>query len=114
MRIAGSLLALAGLLFAVVQAQQPITLEIRDYATMPITGAPIGKTTNEWLLSRVNVIREEPGGAERLFRDMNGQFTSSTRRRGEVHGLTAVTSGQGCFTGSSSPAGMERRQLLHL
>jgi hypothetical protein len=72
MRIAGFLLALVSLSVA-TQAQQPMTLEIRDYATLPITGQPVGKTTNEWLLSRVNTIREEPGGADRLFVvDMNG------------------------------------------
>ncbi len=60
-------------LSAVAQAQQTITLEIKDFATVPITGLPLGKTTNEMLLSRVNAIREEPGGADRLFVvDMNG------------------------------------------
>ena len=72
MRIAGLLLAVMGL-SAAAQAQQTLTLEIQDFATMPITGVPLGKTTNEMLLSRVNAIREEPGGAPRLFvADMNG------------------------------------------
>ncbi|RPI54597.1 MAG: hypothetical protein EHM55_10385 [Acidobacteria bacterium] len=72
MRIACCLLALLSVPVAAF-AQQPITLELRDYATVPITGKPTGKTTNEWLLSRVNTIREEPGGADRLFVvDMNG------------------------------------------
>ena len=72
MRNAGVLLAVLGLC-AAAQAQQPVTLEIRDYATVPISGLPLGKTSNEWLLSRVNAIREEPGGADRLFVvDMNG------------------------------------------
>ena len=72
MRIAGFLLALITL-SAAPQAQQPLTLELKDYATMPMTGLPVGKTTNEMLLARVNVIREEPGGADRLFVvDMNG------------------------------------------
>ena len=58
---------------AVVKAQQTVTLEIKDFATLPITGLPLGKTTNEMLLSRVNAIREEPGGASRLFVvDLNG------------------------------------------
>src|SRR3979490_1833534 len=40
---------------------------------MPITGVTQGKGTNEMLLSRVNVLREEPGGASRLFiADLNG------------------------------------------
>ena len=71
MRIACFVLALS--LPAAAAAQQTITLEIKDFATMPITGLPIGKTTNEMLLARVNSIREEPGGADRLFVvDMNG------------------------------------------
>jgi hypothetical protein len=72
MRIAGYVLAAVGLSVA-LQAQQPLTLELKDYATLPVTGLPEGKTSNEWLLARVNVIREEPGGADRLFVvDMNG------------------------------------------
>jgi hypothetical protein len=72
MRFAGVLLAVLGLA-ATVQAQQTVTIEIRDFATVPITGLPVGKTSNEMLLSRVNTIREEPGGADRLFVvDMNG------------------------------------------
>ena len=71
MRIA-LVLALVSLAVA-AEAQQTLTLEIRDYATLPITGQPIGKTSNEMLLARVNAIREEPGGAPRLFvTDMNG------------------------------------------
>jgi len=63
------LLSLAATTFA----QQPITLELRDFVTMPMTGVPLGKATNEMLLARVNTIREEPGGATRLFiTDMNG------------------------------------------
>ncbi len=72
MRIACCLLALLTLP-AAVRAQQVLTLEIKDFATVPITGAPVGKSSNEMLLARVNVIREEPGGANRLFvTDMNG------------------------------------------
>jgi hypothetical protein len=49
------------------------TLHIEDYLVMPITGIIEGKTTNEVLLSRVNTLREEVGGAKRLFiADMNG------------------------------------------
>ena len=39
MRIAGLLLAVMGL-SAAAQAQQTLTLEIKDFATMPITGVP--------------------------------------------------------------------------
>src|SRR5688500_8699843 len=72
MRIAGLFLAALSLT-TVAQAQQTLTLDITDYATVPISGLPVGKTTNEMLLARVNTIREEPGGADRLFVvDMNG------------------------------------------
>ena len=72
MRLALLVFALIGLP-AAAQAQQTLTLEIADYATLPITGATLGKATNEMLLARVNAIREEPGGATRLFvADMNG------------------------------------------
>ena len=72
MRIAGFLLAVLSVP-AAAHAQQTLTLEIRDFATVPITGLPLGKTSNEMLLARVNAIREEPGGADRLFvADMNG------------------------------------------
>ena len=42
-----------------------LTIEIKDYVTMPMTGVTQGKGTNEMLLSRVNALREEPGGASR-------------------------------------------------
>ena len=50
MRIAGLFLAVMGLSIT-VQAQQTLTLEIKDFATVPISGVPLGKTTNEMLLS---------------------------------------------------------------
>jgi Glucose / Sorbosone dehydrogenase len=54
------------------QAQE-LTLELKDYVTMPMTGVTEGKGTNEVLLARVNALREEPGGANRLFiADLNG------------------------------------------
>jgi hypothetical protein len=53
------------------QAQQ-ITIEVRDYLTMPMTGAVEG-VGNASLLARVNSFREEPGGRNRFFiADMNG------------------------------------------
>jgi hypothetical protein len=50
-----------------------VTLEIRDYAAMPITGVADGKGQTDGLLARVNSLHEEPGGAARLFiNDLNG------------------------------------------
>ncbi len=51
----------------------PAVLEIADYAVMPLTGRVEGTSANTGLLSRVNAIREEPGGADRFFViDQNG------------------------------------------
>src|SRR5215212_449233 len=50
-----------------------ITVEIRDYAAMPITGALDGRGATDGLLARVNSLREEPGGGNRFFvNDLNG------------------------------------------
>src|SRR5262245_52250264 len=67
---------LAATLFAAgatVIAQKPaLVLHLKDYVAMPITGSPTG-TGNSGLLARVNVMREEPGGAGRFFVvDLNG------------------------------------------
>ncbi len=71
MRGAGLAVLLLHLASAAASAQ--ITLELQDYAAMPVTGLPDGKGSNDALLSRVNTIREEPGGANRLFvTDLNG------------------------------------------
>src|SRR5437868_4429077 len=54
------------------RSAEQLTLEIRDYATMPMTGEVDG-TTNIALLARLNSMREEPGGTNRFFVvDMNG------------------------------------------
>jgi hypothetical protein len=50
-----------------------ITIEIQDYAALPITGAVDGTGQTGGLLARVNSLREEPGGANRFFvNDLNG------------------------------------------
>jgi len=51
----------------------PLTLEIRDLLELPITGKLEGKGQTDGMLARVNALREEPGGASRLFvHDLNG------------------------------------------
>jgi hypothetical protein len=51
----------------------PITLELKDYAVLPITGLVDGKGQTDGMLARVNSLREEPGGANRFFaNDLNG------------------------------------------
>jgi hypothetical protein len=59
-------------LFAAASAT-PLTLEIRDFVELPITGKLDGKGQTDGMLARVNGLREEPGGANRLFvHDLNG------------------------------------------
>src|SRR6266566_526829 len=54
-------------------ASAQITLQIKDYGAMPMTGLVDGKSSNDSLLARVNGLREEPGGANRFFViDLNG------------------------------------------
>ncbi len=64
------------LLFAGIAAgasPPELTLEIRDWAAMPMTGAVDGKGQIQGLLARVNFMREEPGPNKRLFiNDLNG------------------------------------------
>src|SRR4249920_3475996 len=71
LRAACIALALSGIGIADVSAQ--VALEIKDFVVTPITGSVGGKGSNDLLLSRVNTLREEAGGAKRLFiSDLNG------------------------------------------
>jgi Glucose / Sorbosone dehydrogenase len=54
-------------------AADDVTLVLRDYVTFPITGALDGTGQTNGMLARINSLREEPGGATRLFvNDLNG------------------------------------------
>jgi glucose/sorbosone dehydrogenase len=65
--------ALAACAGWVSAASAQATIEVEDFLTMPMTGVVDGKGSNEVLLSRVNTLREEAGGAKRLFiSDLNG------------------------------------------
>src|SRR5206468_7664637 len=58
---------------AVTTAGEQATLHVEDYLVMPMTGSVDGNGSNEVLLSRVNSLREEAGGARRQFiSDLNG------------------------------------------
>jgi hypothetical protein len=71
LRLASLALALPALYAAAVPP--PMTVVLRDYATLPVTGALDGRGATDALLARVNSLREEPGGANRLFvADLNG------------------------------------------
>jgi glucose/sorbosone dehydrogenase len=74
----GRFLRLACLVFGVpalsgAGGSGSVTLEIKDYVEMPITGKLDGKGQTDGMLARVNSVREEPGGANRFFvNDLNG------------------------------------------
>jgi hypothetical protein len=55
--LAVALLAIAS------QSPAPLTLDLRDYVEMPITGTLDGTGQTDGMLSRVNSFREEPGGS---------------------------------------------------
>jgi hypothetical protein len=70
-RLASLALVLPAL--AAASSSPPITVELRDYATLPITGTMDGTGQTDGMLARVNSLREEPGGANRFFvNDLNG------------------------------------------
>src|SRR5262249_51604970 len=55
-------------------ASPDLTIEIKDYATMPITGAVDGTSNSASLLAKVNVLLQEPGVSKNRFfvNDVNG------------------------------------------
>ncbi|MEO8051154.1 MAG: hypothetical protein ABI833_12130 [Acidobacteriota bacterium] len=69
-----ALLFTAYVLRGATASAQQLTLEIKDYATFPITGAANKGTNNvAGLLARTNFLRDEPGGGRRFFvNDLNG------------------------------------------
>ncbi len=71
--------------FAGAAAAPEITLEIRDFATMPMTGKVDGKGQVMGLLARANFMREEPGGAKnRIFvNDLNGPLYILDKQSGK-------------------------------
>src|SRR5207249_191521 len=87
------------------QRAEGLTLEVQNYVEAPVTGLVDGTGTNDVLLARVNAIREEVGGANRLFvSDLNGplyildkaarkfsvylDFNGNEGRKGIFHKLT--------------------------
>ena len=88
-------------------ASAQLTIDVQDFVATPMTGVVDGKGSNEVLLSRVNTIREEAGGSNRLFiSDLNGpiyifdkaaksfslylNFNGSEGRNGIFRKLTAL------------------------
>jgi len=65
--------ALAVIAFSAGPASAQLTIEVKDYLTMPKTGLVNEKAANDVFFARVNALIEEPGGATRLFvPDQNG------------------------------------------
>ena len=51
----------------------PLAIDITDFVAMPMTGLPDGTGNNAGALARINVMRQEPGGAGRFFvNDLTG------------------------------------------
>ncbi len=74
-----------GLLAWAADAPKQLTIQVRDYAAMPISGSVDGQGQNRGNLARVNFLREEPGQKrERFFvNDQNGVlyvFDKQTKR----------------------------------
>ena len=68
-------------------AEAPLVLHIKDYATAPMTGSTTG-TGNGGSLARINMLREEPGGAGRFFvNDLNGPLVHPRQEHQGVHDL---------------------------
>jgi hypothetical protein len=80
-------------LIRVPTATTQVALEIKDFLVMPMTGSVDGKgSNNNLLLSRVNTLREETGGAKRLFvSDLNGPLYTSTRSRSRSRCISSST-----------------------
>ena len=74
MRLTLSVVVLAASAAAMAAPPAPeLTLELKDFVALPITGNIAGEGQVDGMLARVNSIREEPGGTGRLFvTDMNG------------------------------------------
>jgi len=67
-------------------AASDLTIELKDYAAMPVTGAVNGPGNSAGLLARINFLREEPGGKrDRLFiNDLNGPLYILDRKTKKV------------------------------
>ena len=74
MRLVNASLCTFACMMRAFPAASELTIEIKDYATMPITGAVDGAGNSAGLLARINFLREEPGGPGKRFfvNDLNG------------------------------------------
>ena len=65
-------LAVSAAGIAAAPGSAPLTLELKDFVTLPITGQIEGEGQVDGMLARVNSVREEPGGGRLFVTDMNG------------------------------------------
>ena len=97
-------------------ASPELTLEIKDYAVMPITGAVDGVGNSASLLARINFLREEPGGpGKRLFvNDLNGPLYILDKSTKKVYDLSRPQRPRG-KAGNLPPAGYRQpaRERVH-
>src|SRR4029077_561492 len=69
----------------VAGSEPSLTLEIKDYVELPITGKLDGTGQSDGMLARMNSLREEPGGANRFFiNDVNGPMYIVDKRTRKV------------------------------
>ena len=70
---------------AALQAQD-LTIHIKDFLQMPITGDPASKGSNSSALARESYMREEPGGnKERIFiTDLNGPVYILNKKTNQI------------------------------
>ncbi len=73
LQVAAALAAPAARVHQSAEESAPLVLEIKDFLALPITGKLDGTGQTDGMLARVNTLREEPGGTNRLFlTDLNG------------------------------------------
>ena len=87
-----------------------LSLRIRDFAAMPITGSIDGAGNNAGSLARINVLREEPSPAGRYFvNDLNGRLyilDRHTKQPVTYLDFNGRGSHQGLFDKLSTEAGL--------
>ena len=86
---------------SVIAQTPPLSLTLRDYLSLPITGSVTGKST-DGALARINVLRDEPGGRRLFVNDLNGPLYI-------VNKQTMATDAYLDFNGAGGRPGMFRR-----
>lgn len=111
MRVRTVPVAVFAFVLSVFAASPELTIEVRQYAAMPITGAVDGPGNSAGLLARINFLREEPGGGRnRLFvNDLNGPLyilDKQTRKASVYLDFNGLAGRPGIFHRLSIDAGL--------